>query len=231
MKRYFVLLLFIFATLSHATYAQECMGVPLKVGSGYELTNYDAKGKEDSKTLLIIKDAKKQGQGWLIEMSIQNTDKKNKELYTGMYKMLCTGDELLVDANSFMGEEQRKMFDSFEMKFKSKDISYPARLSVGQTLPNGSLDGEGSAGPMSVTMGMTMTDRKVVSKEKLTTPAGTFDTFKVTNKMNITTKTVMSMAFDFETVSYRAPGLLWDVKSETYRKGKLVSSSVLSKIF
>ena len=231
MKKLIFVGVFLAVIMRIEAYAQECMGVSLKVGSGYEMTNYDAKGKEESKTIMKIKEAKKEGSGWLIEMDIQSIDRKSKNLYTGIYKMKCTGDEILVDANSFLGEDQRKMFESFDMKFTSKDISFPAKLTVGQTLPDGSLEGEGSTGPISVSVSMMMTDRKVVGKEKITTPAGSYDTFKVTTNMNIATKTVMKMSFDFETISYRAPGLLWDVKSETYRKGKLVSSTLLTKVF
>ena len=135
-----------------------------------------------------------------------------------------------MDAAAMLGEEQRKSFQSFDMKFTSKDIVYPSNLSVGQTLPDGSLHGEGAAGPMSVTTDMTMTNRKVVGKETLTVPAGTFDTFKITSDMNVNTKTVMSMGFDFQTVSYRADNVLWDVKTETYRKGKLIGKTLLSKV-
>ena len=117
-----------------------------------------------------------------------------------------------------------------EMKFTSKDIVFPAKLSVGQTLPDASLHGEGSNGPM-MTTDMTITNRKVMSKETITVPAGTFDTYKVTSDMNVATRAIVKINFDFNTVSYRSDKVLWDVKTETYRKGKLMAITELSKIF
>ncbi len=231
MKKLAVALLFLSFLTSHSMYAQECMGVPMKVGGGFEMINYDGKGKESGKLIYVIKNISKQGADTKIEMDFESLDKKGKSAMKSTYTMLCNGNELRVDANAFLNEEQRKSFQSFEMTFTSKDIVYPGNLSVGQKLPDGSLSGEGATGPMTVEVDMVMNNRKVEAKEKITVPAGTFDTFKITSDMNIATKTIMKMAFDFQAVSYRAKGVLWDVKTETYRKGKLIGSTVLSKIF
>jgi hypothetical protein len=71
----------------------------------------------------------------------------------------------------------------------------------------------------------------VTGKESLTVPAGTFEVYKITSDMTITNKTLVNLSFDFQTVSYRAPEVLWDLKTETYRKDKLMGYSVLTKIF
>jgi hypothetical protein len=36
---------------------------------------------------------------------------------------------------------------------------------------------------------------------------------------------------EMQSVSYRAPGIVWDLKTETYRKGKLMGYSELAKIY
>jgi hypothetical protein len=83
---------------------------------------------------------------------------------------------------------------------------------------------------MSITTDMKIMNRIVEGKEKLSVPAGTFDVFKITSDMNVSTKTVMKIGFDFQSVSYRAKDILWDIKTETYRKGKLMGTTVLSKL-
>ena len=212
-----------------ALHAQECMGVTLKPGSGYEMLSYDSKGKENGRMVYKIKNVSKDGPDSVIEMEFENFDKKDKSQTTNTFKMRCNGNEMRVDAASMM--PQGSQFESFDLKFTSKDIIYPANLSVGQKLPDGSFRGEGATGPMTVTMDADFTNRKVESKEQITVPAGTFDVFKISSDMNINMKTVMKVSFDFSSVSYRSPKVLWDIKTETYRKGKLSGSTVLSKIF
>ncbi len=84
---------------------------------------------------------------------------------------------------------------------------------------------------MNLSYSMTMKNRKVVAQENLTVPAGTFNAYKVTSDMTINNKTIVNLSIDFQTVSYRSPSVLWDIKTETYRKDKLMGYSVLSKIF
>jgi len=104
-------------------------------------------------------------------------------------------------------------------------------LSVGQTLKNASLKGEGASGPLAIVINMLISNRKVESQEKLTIPAGTFDAYKISSDMNMETKMGLGVKMDFHTISYRAPGVLWDLKSETYRKGKLMATTELTKIY
>jgi hypothetical protein len=86
-------------------------------------------------------------------------------------------------------------------------------------------------GGMMMTMTMTMTNRLVDSRESVTTPAGTFDTVKVTSDMNTESRIMgMPIRSTMKTVSYRAGNQILDIKSETYNKGgKLMGYSILSK--
>ena len=213
------------------THAQDCMGVAMKEGSGFEMISYDGKGKANGTILYKITKVASEGGMTLVEMSVQSMDKKGKEQMTNSYKMRCDGNQLMVDASSMLGEEQQKMFQNFEMKFTSNDLVYPSKLSAGQTLKDASMHGEGSSGPLAMTFDMDVTNRKVESQEKVTVPAGTFDAYKITSDMTVKSKMGIGMTLDFQTISYRAPGVLWDVKTESYRKGKLVGYTELSKIF
>lgn len=229
MKKSIRLLFLYLAFAPVSTWAQECMGVLLKEGSGYEMISYDGKGKENGRMIYRVEEVSEEGPTTVIMMHLEAFDKKGDPSFKSTYKLNCTGSEMRVDASAMIGEDQRKSFEAFDMKFTSEDIVYPNNLSIGQDLPDGAMHGVGSTGPMSITTDMTMTNRKVVGKETLTVPAGTFETYKITSDMNISTKTVMNIKFDFQTVSYRAKDVLWDIKSETYRKGKLIGSTVLSK--
>lgn len=177
-----------------------------------------------------VKSVSKDGSDTVIEMEFENFDKKDKSQMTNTFKMRCNGNEMRLDASSMMPQGQGSQFENFDMTFTSRDIVFPNNLSVGQKLPDGSLHGEGATGPMTMTMDTEFINRKVEGRESITVPAGTFDTFKISSDMNISMKSVVKMNMEFSTVSYRSPKILWDVKTENYRKGKLMGSTVLSKI-
>ncbi|GAB2778573.1 hypothetical protein GCM10027275_22480 [Rhabdobacter roseus] len=231
MKKIATLFTALFFAASFQSKAQSCMGVPMKEGSGYEMISYDGKGKASGTITYKITKVSSEGGLTLVEMNMQSMDKKGKEQMTNTYKLRCDGNQMMLDASSMLGEEQQKMFQNFEMKMTSNDIVYPGKLTAGQTLKDASMHGEGSSGPLAMTFDMDIKNRKVEAQEKVTVPAGTFDAHKITSDMTVKSKMGIGMTLDFQSVSYRAPGVLWDVKTESYRKGKLVGYTELSKIF
>ena len=78
-----------------------------------------------------------------------------------------------------------------------------------------------------VSMSVKGTQRKICGKEKLTTPAGTFDCFIM--EETVTTKAMMQKEVE-KTVSWYAYGVGL-VKENTYdKKGRLVSTTILNSI-
>ena len=230
MKRLlFVLMLMTVCAVS--SYAQECMGFNFKAGSGFEMNSMDGKGKSIGKIIYKIASVTKEGATTVITVDFESINTKGKSDFKNTYKMRCDGNALTMDAGALINPEQMKSFESFQMKFTSTDLVYPVKLSVGDKLKDASLKGEGMSGPMAVVFNMLIINRKVEGQEKITTPAGTYDTFKITSDMNMETKMGFGIKMEFQTVSYRAPGIIWDIKSETYRKGKLVGTTELVKIY
>lgn len=231
MKKIFLCCLAFAATTIYSAEAQSCIGVTLKEGSGYEMANYDGKGKLQGTSVYKVKKVSEAEGFTVFEMDFQSLDAKGRSEMASTYTLKCNGDQLLIDAKSLLGAKQQKSFGDAEMKFTAKDLAFPMKYKVGETLPDGSLHGTGTSGPMTIAMDINIGDRKIVSQDKITTPAGSFDSYKVTSLMNISSKTFINVSFDFTVVSYRAPGVLWDVKSETYQKGKLVATTELTKVF
>jgi hypothetical protein len=210
---------------------QECFGVKIKEGGGFEMANFDAKGKPNGLLKYLFKSVKQEGDVTVVEIQLESLSSKGKVETTQTFQMKCNGNESYVDAASLIMGEQLKSYESFNMVMKSNDIVFPNNLSVGQTLPDGSLTGTGDMSGIPVTLEMKITDRKVESKENIKVGAGEFDTFKVRAHTLMSTKTIANLKFEFESVSYRAPGVLWDIKTETYRKGKMIGSTELVKIY
>jgi hypothetical protein len=119
-----------------------------------------------------------------------------------------------------------------EMKLKTNKLTYPGKLSVGQKLSDGQMDADLiNGGNTMATMSMTMTNRQVEGQQSVTTPAGTFDTYKVTADMNFENRVMgINIKKSMRVVSYRTNNQILDIKSETYNKnGKLMGYTLLTK--
>lgn len=211
--------------------AQECFGTKLKEGAGFEMTSFNGKGKPTGTLHYKFARVSQEGGYTVVEIEMESFSEKGKPQSKQRLKMRCDGNESLIDAGSLIMEDQRKTYDSYNMKFTSQDIVYPNQYNVGQTLKDASLKGSGDMSGMPMSLEMELTDRKVTAKEAITVGAGTFDAYKITATNKVVSKTIIPVKVQFETVSYRAPGVIWDVKSETYSRGKLVGSTELTKVF
>lgn len=121
-----------------------------------------------------------------------------------------------------------------ETEIESDYIMLPSDLEVGQELPESKttlkmkIEGSGANMMSSVVV---IKDRKVIGQETVTTPAGTFDCYKITYNTEVSMKTIGMN----RTTSY--PGVHWFarnvgmVKSESYnQKGNLDSYMLLTKL-
>ncbi len=230
MKNTLTLILAFLLLSPFAARAQECMGLTMKEGSGFEMLSLNGRGKEDGRIVYKITKVSKEGSETVIDMDMEYFDKKDNSQMKNTFKMRCDGNEMRLDASAMMPQGQSEQMASMDMKFTSKDMIYPGNLSVGQKLPDASMHGEGGMAGITMTFDTDIINRKVESKENITVPAGTFEAFKITYDMDINIKSVMKMNQEMSTISYRSPKVLWDIKTETYRKGKLMGSTVLSKI-
>lgn len=227
-----LLVTFLISSLSTVTcLAQDCLGVTFKSGMNYELSMYNAKEKPTGKIVYQVKDVRREGPATVMDITAQFQDEKGKQLSPYTIHYTCTGDELVADMSGMMQSMQSGLKDG-EMRMKSNKLVYPGKLSVGQKLSDGQMEAEMlSNGSSMMTMNMTMSNRQVEGKAPITTPAGTFDTYKVTSDMNFENRMMgIPIRGTMRVVSYRAANQLFDVKSETYNKnGKLMGYSLLSK--
>lgn len=227
----FVILLWVTLVTLTAGQAQDCLGVTFKTGMNYELSTFNAKDKPTGKIVYQVKDVRREGSSTVMDITAQFQDEKGKQQNPYTIHYTCTGDELVADMSGMMQSMQSGLKDA-EMRLKTNKLVYPGKLSVGQKLADGQLEAEMlSNGSTLMAMNMTMSNRQVEGKEAITTPAGTFDTYKVTSDMSFENRTMgIPIRGSMRTVSYRAANQLFDVKSETYNKsGKLMGYSLLSK--
>lgn len=232
MKTLLLPLLLIVVAWSTST-AQTCMGLTFKSGMRFELSQFNAKDKPIGKINYQINDVRKEGASTVMDIVAQVDEEKGKQrpLYTIHYT--CTGNELIADMSGMMQAMQNNGMRDTEMKLKTNKLVYPGKLSVGQKLSDGQMEVEmNTNGNTMMTMNMVMANRQVASQAPLTTPAGTFDAYKITSDITIENRVMgMPIRSTMHVVSYRTDNQLFDIKSETYNKGgKLMGYSLLTKV-
>lgn len=149
----------------------------------------------------------------------------------------CDGNKLYFDIAS-MYRTQAKAQDS---TFQSAEFVLPLQLKVGESLPDivSTVRSEQGGRPSSMTI--TLSNRKVTAKESVTTEAGTWDAFKITNDLQIDMELpgmdakikemIAKMQAETKLISiiWFAPAI-GIVKSETYKNGELESGNRIVSI-
>ncbi|WP_157593211.1 TapB family protein [Rufibacter tibetensis] len=106
--------------------------------------------------------------------------KTNRTQTSDEYRIKCSGDTIYLDAMLLLREQVLKSFEGKDFDYFPVDIAYPQQMQVGQKLPDGKLGVRVRSANVNITqLSMVATNRKVEAMEKITTPAGTFDTYKI----------------------------------------------------
>lgn len=197
-------------------------------GNEWEFEMYNGKGKLNGKNHQKVTSFEKTGAGFSATINSTFYSDKGKETMTGDLSFKCEAGILHIDMRNFISDEQLKALGSNELQVEGENLQIPPSLSVGQSLKDGSITvtAVGSALPMSIHVNIT--DRKVVGKETITTPAGTFECFKITANISTETQMGIKMNMNMSSIDW-ITSKMGTVKNESYNKnGKLMGYSVLS---
>jgi hypothetical protein len=224
----FVLTLFSLV-ISIGMYAQ-CTGFfPLKEGMTWAYESYNAKDKLTGKNEMSLIEFNPTSTGYIAIVSTTMYDEKGKEITKGELEYKCENDVVYFDMRRFIPEEQMKSLATYEMKMESENLEIPSKLREGQTLKDGSISMTASNAPIAMSINVRVTDRVVMAKENIKTPAGNFDSFKIRSKSISTMKMGINMNAEFSSIDWYAENVGM-VRSESYNKsGKLTGYTLLSK--
>ena len=204
---------------------------PLKENVRYEYELFDKKEKLTSKVAQTLKTVSGSGDNMDAVVTYDLYDAKKGDK-TGSMNLhwKCINGTLHFDMRSMTmmmenGQEMNMGESGMSVDVTGDELDLPTDLSVGQTMEDVSYNIKMTMGTLTL-MNRTynIKDRKVESKESLTTTAGTFDCYKITfvteGEKGGTTKSAMWYAQD--------AGL---VKTENYKDdGKLIARQVLVKL-
>lgn len=214
-------------------HSQICnMYYSLTSGNEYEMTNYDLNDKVEGKAINKITNVVTTTEGSMATVQTTTKDKKDEVAATASSSVKCVGDKMYIEMKSFVPSQSTVQMQNMDIKSDASWMELPQNLSVGMTLA----DASGtislySNGTLITTMKITITNRKVAGKESVTTTAGTFDCYKITQDFQMETTTMgISVPVSIKGVEYYSAGT-GSVKTETYDKnGKLMGYSLLTKI-
>jgi hypothetical protein len=223
MKKLFVLLSALFI-LNPLLKAQTCGYLLLTNNTEVEMSVYDKKGNSSGKVVYKVLSSN----GTQAKVTSKVFSEKGKELTSNEATYKCDGNSFSVDMKALLPGDQSKTMEMKDMEVKSNNasINYPTSMSVGAKLPDNEFTADTyMSGTKIMSMNLKVTDRKVEAKESITTPAGKFECYKITSNQNV--KAIFNMSM--QTTEWFSPNV-GVVKTETYKKGDLVSSMMITKI-
>jgi hypothetical protein len=165
--------------------SQSCDYYYLQDGKTAELTNYNRKGDEVGKNVYKISSVKKSGGSTTSQVQTELFDKKGKSFAKASNSVKCTDGSLMIDMKMFLSPEQAGQIKA-EAKASDVYLAYPPNMKPGDALPDGKFNMEVQQdNGMTTKVDVNITDRKVAAQEAVTTPAGTWQCFKITYRSAI----------------------------------------------
>lgn len=228
MKKAIITFFVLIFALNIVANAQDCFKYfPQSEGTKMETKNYDKKDKETSTSVLTILKKTSNAGEQRIDLRIESFSKEMDSIPASEFAYICKNGKTYVDMTSYLGGEMSK-YEGMDMEIDAGDLELPTNPKAGQKLPDGNVVVTVSNSGMPIMkISMKIFDRKVEKLEKITTPAGTFDCFKLVQSSE--TK-IAFIKIKGSSAEWYSKGL-GIIRSESYdKKGKLISYSVLNKV-
>ncbi|HLG40862.1 MAG TPA: hypothetical protein VI461_14380 [Chitinophagaceae bacterium] len=216
------------------TNSQECKGFYYMSNGEVQMTVYDKKGEENGKVTYHISDAAASGSAMTANFTSEMVNEKGKTLSKGSGKYKCTGGVFYADAKVAMPQENMAAYKDMDVKAEDVFIEYPSSMAAGQALKDVNFKMEVfNKGALFATITFDELNRKVESKESITSPSGTWDCWKITYDVKFKASMAplnIGIPLNMQITEWFAPGF-GVVKTETYNKnGKLMGSTLITSV-
>lgn len=177
------IVLFCLALLTLNLSAQNtCSGYYITTkGAMTEYKYYDGKNQLVQSTKNVVKDMQAAGTDLKATLETLVTDKKGKASGVLSYEVLCKNGEITVDMRGFMSPDFGRQSMDAEVTISGDGLIFPANPQIGQKIKDSSNEMKINMGKVTImNTKITVQDYVIEAKETITTPAGTFETFKAT---------------------------------------------------
>lgn len=194
-----------------------------------ETTAYDKKGKVTSISRFKILEVNQteKGQEIRAESEIEIPDEKDPVVRKSEVVFYCKDGKFYIDMEQYLKDMNMEAYESMDISMESQDMELPANPKAGDVLEDGNLTVVVRNNNVKlVTMTIDIVNRVVESIEEVTTPAGTFECFK----LNYDVKSKIGFIKQNYKNSVWYAKEVGAVKSEIYdKKGKLNGTTLLTK--
>lgn len=219
----FSLVLFL-CTAPWAFSQNDCnMYYPLTEGAKFQLTSYDKKDRPTAIMDYNVVDVRNTAAGKIGTIQGIVKDEKGGKLAESEFQVVCKDNKLSVDYQSLMSPQMMEQFGEMDYQITGTNLDWPNNIREGETLPDANMTMKVGMSGINMTMTVDIVNRKVIGREKITTPAGTFDCFVITYDTDLN----MGIRQKMSSKQWVSEGVGL-VKQEDSQKGKIANSTVLT---
>ncbi|MDF9800446.1 hypothetical protein OKW21_005709 [Catalinimonas alkaloidigena] len=205
----------------------------LKEGTEFEMTSYDKKDRPQGRTVNVISNVTENNGVYEATFTSKIYDKKDKLVTEGEFVILCEGNKVKIDMQRLLNSmEQMQAYESMEVEAEGDFMELPSDLEVGQNLSDAHTTMTVKMGESSATMSkidIDINNRKVEAQEDISTPAGTFQCYKISYNTDMNMKVMgFGNKSSYGNVEWIAENV-GTVRTENYdKKGNLNSYTLLT---
>lgn len=184
---------------------------------------YDKKERHSMTTEYNVESANSSG----IQMNFNLWDKRGEHITGGKLVLGCENRTTFLAPESIM-TDLLSQYEDMEYTVTTTDrLAIPNNLEIGQTLPDASASISLNAQILAIDFDIVLSNRKVVRREQIETPAGTFDCYVITYNNEMRGRVASR---NYQCTDWIAEGIGM-VKQETYKEnGQLMSRSQLNEV-
>lgn len=183
-----ILYVFLGFISTSALHSQNCNYYYFKSGKTITMGFFNKKGKAEGKVIYQVEKVSQSNGASSATIKSSVYDSKSKELNKATSNMQCKGGELMIDMSVMIA--QSPQLQSANVEGSGFFLNYPSSLKTGQTLEDGAMNMDIEMGKgLKSSVSIRITNRVVAAKESVTTPAGSWDAYKITYD----SKTVINM--------------------------------------
>jgi hypothetical protein len=215
-----------FLFFSGNIFSQDCSNYYfLQNNKTIEMTISNNKGNESGKMTYVVSDSKKNGSSITATINSEFVDSKGKTISKATNNVKCENGVMQMDMKTFIPPAQTEQMKSGEAKATDVYLEYPANMNVGDQLKDGQLNMDYESNGLKSSIEISITERKVEGKESVTTPAGTWECYKISAKNKIVSKTAgIGFPIKMDVIDWFSPGF-GVVKTES-KSGKTEITSI-----
>ncbi len=162
-----------------------------------------------------------------IQMNFNLWDKRGEHITGGKLELGCENRTTYLAPESIM-TDLLSQYEDMEYTVTTTDrLAIPNHLEIGQTLPDASASISLNAQILAINFDIVLSNRKVIRREQVETPAGTFDCYVITYDNEMRGRVASR---HYQCTDWIAEGIGM-VKQETYKSnGRLMSKSLLNEV-